>query len=116
VEVAVTVEVTVEISVTADVGEVIVAVSKRVWVIVRGVRHMLLDIEMIGVSVWVYVTVEGGGHVDVDPLDAEVIGSVEIDVVGDVAAVVMKQLPALESWLRLCCHWMVGGVSILEFL
>jgi len=67
-----------------------VAVSERVWVIVRGVRHMLLDIEMIVVGVWVYVTVEGGGHVDVGLLDAEVIGSVEIDVVGDVAAVVMK--------------------------
>jgi predicted anti-sigma-YlaC factor YlaD len=115
VEVAVTVEVTVEISVTADVRRVIVAVSERVWVIVRGVRHMLLDIEMIVVGVWVYVTVEGGGHVDVGPLDA-VIGYVEIDVVGDVAAVVMKQLPALEKLaptvLPLDGRW----VSILEFL
>lgn len=72
------------------------AVSERVWVTVRGVGHVLLDIEMIVVSGWVYVTVEGRGHVDVDLLDVEVIRAVEIDVVGDVAAVVMRQLHALE--------------------
>jgi acyl CoA:acetate/3-ketoacid CoA transferase beta subunit len=77
---------------------------------------MLFDIEMIVVGGWVYVTVEGGGHVDVGPLDVEVIGAVKIDATGDIAAVVIRQLHALERPVPTVVPLDGRRVSILEFL